>query len=233
LHEALEGQMRENEETIASQNRVEELSDETDALATEYRAILRQIESLHTYREQMDALIESQEEELSSLHEQLDEIELVSRDVTPLMLKMIDALDRFITFDIPFLAAERATRLADLRKLMRRADVSESEKYRSIMEAYQIENEYGRTIEAYRSTLERNGEEVTVDFLRIGRVALVYQTLDGQDAGAWNQAERDWVPLDRDYRTAIRNGLRIARKQAAPDMIRVPLPEAEQVEGKI
>ena len=63
-----------------------------------------------------------------------------------------------------------------------------------------------------------------MDFLRFGRIALVYQTLDGMEAGVWNQAEKSWEPLDASYRTAIRQGLRIARKQAAPDLIRLPLP---------
>lgn len=233
LREAVAGQMAENEATVASQKRVEQLSDQTDELLTRYRGVLRQIESLRTYRSQMDEMILSQEEELSALHEQLDSIELVSRDVTPLMLKMIHALEKFVGLDVPFLVEERAERIADLRELMRRADVTESEKYRSIMEAYQIENEYGRTIEAYRSTLERDGKEITVDFLRIGRIALVYQTLDGAEAGAWSQSTRSWEPLDRGYRTAIRDGLRIARKQAAPDMIRIPLPAAEEAEGAL
>jgi hypothetical protein len=99
------------------------------------------------------------------------------------------------------------------------------------MEAYQIENEYGRTIEAYRSMLERGDREVNVDFLRFGRIALIYQTLDGSEAGVWNQETRSWEPLDASYRTAIRHGLRIARKQAAPDMIRLPLPPAEEEQG--
>jgi hypothetical protein len=101
------------------------------------------------------------------------------------------------------------------------------------MEAYQIENEYGRTIEAYRSTLERGDREVTVDFLRVGRIALVYQTLDEADAGAWDQETRSWVPLDSSYRSAIRQGLRIARKQAAPDLIRLPLPPPESAKGAL
>ena len=97
------------------------------------------------------------------------------------------------------------------------------------MEAYQVENEYGRTIEAYRSTVDIEGRETTVDFLRFGRIALVYQSLDEQEAGAWSQDERRFVPLDSSYRSALRNGLRIARKQAAPDLIRLPLARARPI----
>jgi len=184
---------------------------------------LRQHESLLIYNHQLEALITAQKAEQASLVEQVDQVELVSRDVTPLMLRMIDALDAFVSLDVPFLQEEREERTLELRKLMHRADVSEAEKYRRIMEAYQIENDYGRTIEAYRSTLAQNDKEVTVNFLRVGRIALIYQTLDEAEAGAWNQETRSWEPLDANLRSAIRNGLRIARKQSAPDLIRLPL----------
>jgi hypothetical protein len=110
---------------------------------------------------------------------------------------------------------------------MDRADVEDSEKYRRIMEAYQIENEYGRTIEVYQDTLSIDGEERTLDFLRVGRVALLYQTLDGEEVGAWDQQAREWVELPSEYSDSVRKGIRIARKQLAPDMIRVPVAAPE------
>jgi hypothetical protein len=235
LEEAFEetrGVRREgNVEGVASQKRVEELSNATERLFARYSATLRQIDSIRVYNQQMDDLIGSQLTEIESLTSQLDKVEDVGRSVTPLMLRMIDSLEAFVKLDIPFLLEERTTRIEGLRKIMSRADVSNAEKFRTIMEAYQIENEFGRTIEAYRSSLERGGKELTVDFLRFGRVALIYQTIDESEAGVWDHEAGDWRPLDEGYRTAIRQGLRIARKQAAPDMIRLPLPAAQQAEG--
>ena len=138
--------------------------------------------------------------------------------------KWVAAKEQFVSLDVPFLIDERKERITGLRTLMGRADVTTAEKFRQIMEAYQVENEYGRTIEAYRSTIDIEGRETTVDFLRYGRIALVYQSLDEQQQGAWSQADRKFVPLDSGYRSALRAGLRIARKQAAPDLIRLPLP---------
>ena len=66
-----------------------------------------------------------------------------------------------------------------------------------------------------------------VDFLRIGRVALLYQTLDGSEVGAWNQSDRAWQTLDSGDKPAIRQGLRIAQKQVAPDLLRLPIPAAQ------
>ncbi len=221
----------ENDESAAVQKRIDEISDRTDDSLAKYRTALKQIDSIRVYNHQLRELITSQEAELASLREQLDRVEIVGRSVTPLMLRMIAALDALVELDLPYLIEERTQRIGDLRQLMGRADVTSAEKYRRIMEAYQTENEYGRTIEAYRSTMKLGSREVKVDFLRFGRIALVYQTLDGREAGVWNQAKRTWEPLDASYRTAIREGLRIARKQAAPDLIRLPLPVPQRGEG--
>jgi septal ring factor EnvC (AmiA/AmiB activator) len=224
LGEMLDARSEGNDEAATVQKHIDELSDQTDELLAKYRTVLTQIDSIRIYNHQLRDLMTSQDEELASLQDQLDRVEVVGRSVTPLMLRMIDALDATVTLDLPYLTEERTERIADLRKLMSRAAVTNAEKYRVIMEAYQTENEYGRTIEAYRSTLKRGDRDIKVDFLRFGRIALVYQTLDGMEAGVWNQAKKTWEPLDASYRTAIRQGLRIARKQAAPDLIRLPLP---------
>jgi hypothetical protein len=216
-----------NVEGIESQQRIDDFSDKTDTLFAKYSTTLKQIDAIGVYNHQMRGLIASQEEELASLEDQLDRVELVGRSVTPLMLRMIEAIEAFVSLDVPFLKRERGDRIAALRTLMGRADVTNAEKYRSIMEAYQIENEYGRTIEAYRSTIERGGDTKTVDFLRFGRIVLVYQTLDGDESSVWDQQSREWVLLDNSYRSSIRAGLRIARKQLAPDLIRLPLPAAQ------
>jgi hypothetical protein len=121
--------------------------------------------------------------------------------------------------------------MAALRSMMERADVTTPEKFRQIMEAYQIENEFGRTIEAYRASLTIGDKETTVDFLRFGRIALVYQSLDESLSGRWDQESRSWVALDSSYRSALRQGLRIARKQAAPDLINLPLPAPTDERG--
>lgn len=224
LAEAVETRTEANGESQASQRRVDTLSDQTDSLASEYRSALKQIESLRVYNAQLQDLIASQEVEMASLQEQIDDVEIVERGIPPLMGQMIDALEAFVGLDVPFLKEERAKRVGSLRELMMRADVTNAEKYRRIAEAYQIENDYGRTIEAYRGQLD---DGKTVDFLRVGRISLVYQTLDGQETGVWDQEAGSFVGLDSGYRTPIKEGLKIARKQTAPDMIGLPLAAAK------
>jgi len=195
----------------------------------QYGTSLDVIETLRTYNRQMNELVQAQLAEKSSLDRQLAQVGLVRRGVLPLMEKMVDALAEFVELDVPFQKEERMERVANVREWMQKPDKSEADKYRRIVEAYQIENEYGREITAYNGKLEVNGEPTNVNFLQVGRVALVYQTPNESDAGVWNQKERRWDALDSGYRSAIRQGLRIARKQAAPDLLRLPLPAAEDL----
>jgi hypothetical protein len=215
-----------NDEAARSQVKLNEISDEADALISRFRVVSQRIESLRVYNGQIEGLIASQQQEMTSLQRQIDDVTLIEREIMPLMLRMIGSLDQFVSLDVPFLLEERRGRIGFLRDLMDRADVSVAEKYRRVMEAWQVENEYGRTIEDYSGELEIDGAARTVEFLRIGRVALIYQTLDGERSGAWDRRAADWVDLGTGYRGAIRRGLRMARKQSAPDLLRLPIPAA-------
>tara|TARA_Y100001958_G_scaffold159484_1_gene161210 strand:- start:8198 stop:8953 length:756 start_codon:yes stop_codon:yes gene_type:complete len=208
---------------VASQVRIDDLDDETDQLTRDYRAALKQLAALREYNGQLEKLIDGQKKEMVSIRQQIEDVTNVDRTIMPLMFRMIDALEQFVKLDVPFLSDERRARVANLRALMDRSDANPAEKYRKILEAYEIENEYGRTIEAYEGEMDINGEARTVAFLRIGRVALVYQTLDGEESGAWNRTQAQFVDLNGDFDSELRKALRIAKQQAAPDLVVVPV----------
>jgi hypothetical protein len=141
-----------------------------------------------------------------------------------MMTRMIDSLEQFIELDTPFLLDERRGRLERLRGMMERSDVTAAEKFRRVIEAYQIENDYGRTIEAYRGSVDIDGNQQQVDFLRIGRISLTYQSVGGQNTGAWDTAAEAFVELPPEkYKTQVAHGIRVARKQVAPDLLIIPV----------
>jgi hypothetical protein len=140
---------------------------------------------------------------------------------------MIDVMAQFVELDLPFLPEERQTRIAQLQTLMERADVTISEKYRRILEAYQVETEYGRTIEAYQGELSGEEKARTVDFLRIGRVSLYYLSLDGREVGMWNNKTHAWMVLDNAYRQSVEQAIKVARKQLPPDLLTLPVNAVE------
>jgi len=225
---ALDSRAAANAAAAASQAEIEKVSDDTDKMAAEYRALLKETRALEVYNKQVEALLDSQEKEMESLRGQVEGVTHIGREIMPLMSRMIDGLEQFVALDVPFLPEERRQRVVDLRELMGRADVTISEKYRRLLEAYQIENEFGRTIEAYRGNLDANGGKRTVDYLRIGRVGLLYQTLDGEETGAWDAKAATWMVLPSEYRASVREGLRIARKQVAPNMLYIPVAAAQE-----
>ncbi|MAZ49826.1 MAG: hypothetical protein CME65_14790 [Halobacteriovoraceae bacterium] len=209
--------------TQDSQAKVDTLDIETQKLLDEYKRTLQKIENTQIYNAQLEKLIQNQVDEQESLKNQIASIKETNEGVVPFMLEMLATLDKMVENDTPFLPIERKKRVADLKEMMNRADVSTSEKFRRILEAYQVENEYGRTLEAYRGKLTTGKKDITVDFLRVGRLALAYQTLDQKKQGVWDKTAKKWVELDDDYRRSITTGLKVARKQTAPELLTLPL----------
>ncbi len=227
LNQAIDTETRTLKNAAASQRRIDRLDDAGRRLFDEYRRTLREIDTMQVYVDHLKSLVASQREEKREMERQLEEIARAEREIVPLMIQMVDTLERFVQLDTPFLPEERRQRINQLKRLLTSAEISSAEKFRRILEAYQIENDYARTIEAYRAELEVDDEKRPVDFLRLGRVALFYQTLDGERSGFWNPRKKRWESLPDEFRRPIRQGLRIARKEAAPDLLTLPIPTPE------
>ena len=228
LDQILNAQERRIRLAQESQERVDAVVKQTRSLEDQYKAILKEIEGLEVYNTLLQRQVDNQKLQLEDLEASLQQVEVINRQIVPIMTKMIEGLEQFVSLDVPFLVDERGERIAGLWELMERQDVTVAEKFRKVTEAFQIENDYGRTIEAYKGTLELDGATRQVDFLRIGRIALLYQTEDGKISGAWDQNSGGWQALGNEYKNEIKFGLQIARKQKAPDLLLLPVaaPEA-------
>jgi len=208
----------------ADQQRVEQIANQTDDLVSDYNTLSKVVDGLVTYNTLLQRQVSNQEEEKAALTESITNVALIERQIIPMMTRMLDSLEVFIQLDTPFLLTERTERLERLRTMMERSDVSSAEKFRRVIEAYQIENDYGRTIEAYKGSVPIDGNQQEVDFLRIGRVSLAYQSVGGAHTGAWDKEAGDWVELDpSEFKNQVSDGLRVARKQVAPDLLVVPV----------
>lgn len=223
LKSAVETKLQAQKDVVTSQKKVDSLVEQTRDSAQEYRDAIRKSDSLNTYNTQLAKLIKQQKNDLSAIQRQLDNVEETQRNIVPLMLKMIDTLEKFVSLDLPFLLVERQQRIAFLKEIMDRPDVTLPDKYRRIMEAYQIEMEYGRTIETYTDTVKMDGREYTVDILRVGRLLITFQTLDGVQSGLWDKESKSWQKLPSEYNRSIHLGLQIAKKQAPPELIKLPV----------
>ena len=213
-----------------SQERVNSIVEATNSLGDQYRAINKEIDGLKVYNRLMAAQTDGQQATLEDIALSIDQVTVINRQIFPLMTRMIDTLEQSVDFDVPFLLVERRNRVATLKDIMERSDVNAAEKFRKVMEAYQIENDYGSSSEYYDDTLTFGDDTRSYNMLRIGRVGLYFQSDDAAITGRWDKTGGEdgtgaWV-RDDSARNEVRTGLRMAKELIAPEMIVIPVQAA-------
>jgi len=211
----------------ASQERVDALSTDTQGLLGDYRAELKTIEDLQAYNIQKEREIADQNRTVSDLQASIEGATLIDRQILPLMNRMIDVLEQFVRSDVPFLLDQRLERVAGLRDIMDMSDVSASEKFRQVFQAYQDESEYGRAVDTYTGSITLNGNPLTGDVLQVGRIGLYILNADESLGAIWNRQTGQWEELDSGYYNAVSEGIKIAADLIPPDLIRLPIVATE------
>ena len=228
LNESVGTSTKSLKDSAANQKNINTIDRQTRELEFDYKDTYKEYENLKLYNDQLQKIINSQNEEIESIIFQIAELDNTNINIIPLMLKMTASLEQFISLDIPFLLEERTSRIENIKEVMDRGDVSTSEKFRKVAEAYQIENDYGRTIEAYRGSVNFEGREFNADFLRVGRVALMFITTNGDKAAYWDTSSNSWVKSSGAIKRSTEEGLKIALKQSPPALINIPVTAYEK-----
>jgi len=210
-----------------SQEKIDNLYGQSQELVAEYRATVDETELLKVYNDHVARLVADQNAGIESFDRQIGEVDKTKQNVVPLMYRMIDTLEQFIKADIPFDTETRLNRVEKLRELMVNSKVTTSEKYRQVLEAYTIETSYGSAIAASQGSLQIDGKNINVDFARLGRISYVAQSFDLKHAWVWNNKTKKWDALGEEYLKPIKDMIRIARNQAAPDLVKLPVFGAE------
>ena len=216
---------RENQELSASsQDAIDQTERQTDKIVNEYKVVSKQVEGLKLYNAQKRIQIQAQLDLMDKLDEQLVQVVVMQRQIPPLAQKMLDTLETFIKLDTPFRIEERRGRVDLVRSSLSKPKVTASEQVRQVLEAYNIEAEYGRKIDTYEDKL---ADGTVVNILVIGRIGMFYQTKDERSSGRWNNETGTWEELSASYRKPIRDGIRMAKKLAPTDMLLMPVVKGE------
>lgn len=211
------------DEGARSQQRVEELDDQAAELLGDYRAAQKQRDLLRRFNESRAREVENQLLEIQGLEQDVENIEGLQRATTPLLEDMVATLEKFVAADIPFLQEERSERMDRLRSVMSDSTQTAASRYGLIMEAYQIENEYGRTLDSYEGVVDNDGEQLKVQYLRIGRLALIYKTADNSILRIYDRGSRSFVDLNKSFMPDVVTAIRIANEQLPPDLMIIPV----------
>jgi len=195
-----------------SQEKINGLFEQSQELLVEYRAVVDQTENLKIYNDYLAGLVADQQKVIDSLQRQIDSIDDIKQNIVPLMYRMIDSLEQFIKLDVPINLDERLERVERLRTLMTRSDVTVSEQFRLVVDAYSIENQW---------------TDVSVDFFNLGRTALMALTKDQSAAYAWDNDARAWEQLGGEYLDSVITAVRMAQGLVPEDLIKLPIKAAE------
>lgn len=227
LSDAQKADAKIHAEAATSQKKVDKYFDQAQDMLFEYGSVADERESLKSYNDYVAGLVADQEATMKSIQDDINGVDALRQGVVPLMFKMVDALEQFVALDLPFNTEVRVERVQNLKNLLNSAEVTLAEKYRLILDAYSIEREYGGFVAVKTGQLDLDGKEVLVDFFNLGRVALYAQSLDGKSAWMYNDETKGWDKLEDSYLRELTKGIRIARKQGAPDLFSLPIPAAE------
>ncbi|WP_448248151.1 DUF3450 domain-containing protein [Thalassotalea agariperforans] len=209
--------------SVKSQNKINSIYEQTQDLLAQYRNVVDEADVLKGYNDHVQRMVDDQKANIASLERQIAGIDKVKQGVVPLMYKMIDTLETFVKLDVPVNLEARLERIEGLREVMTNSNVTTSEQFRLVLEAYEIEAGYGTIFDSYQGELDLGDRKLTVDFVHMGRIALVAQSLDFKNAWVWNNETRNWDALGDEYLKSITDTIRMARKQLPMDLTKLPV----------
>ena len=251
VEQAVDKLVAANQQGSASQGKIDDLVADTQALSARYVQVQSQSQLLHKNNQYLQSLVDDQVQKIAAIELQLHNIESTNANLIPLMQEMLLSLEQFIALDLPFLSQERQTRLTSLQRLFVQSDISLANKYRSLLEAYQIESDYGRTIETYiddyvdnyvddnvngnvddnladtvageTSASNASGQVSQVQYFRLGRIGWYYLSLDGSKAARFDRQSQTWQPVDNQAKAGIAAGIDMAKQKLAPELLTLPI----------
>lgn len=209
-----------------SQKTISTSADNNLELLNEIKSLKENIDQLTVYQQHLKGLLTSQQNELSSLDIQLNELTETKQSIVPLMYKMLETLTQYVDGDLPLRKTAREARVNTLKALMVRADIADAEKYRRIMEAYQIELDYVNKLSVYLGPISVNSEEKQVEILHLGHLSLIARSLDKHHYWVWDNQQQQWASWEKDTQQ-LDHAYLVANKLASPSLLFLPLSIAE------
>lgn len=212
-----------NAALVRSQAKINQDSEQAQSMVEEYRALSESLIALRAQNAQLARVLQEQSGELASLESQVAQVAKVRVKLSPLLTRMLQALDDFVALDLPFLSSERKARSEELHRLLQEGNAPVATQARRLFEAYMVELGYGQTLEAYEDQIELQGQPQAVQLLRVGRVGLYYLSLDDTRAGRYNPQTKRFEALDASFVPGIKKAIQVANKRVPPQLIEIPV----------
>jgi|TARA_X000000950_G_scaffold79632_1_gene100254 chromosome segregation ATPase len=222
LQEAINIEASSSNDASNRQEFIDNVDAEIITLTGDIQFLSQQLDLTNIYNRQLQELIDSQNAEIISINSQMIELDKTNKGILPTLEEMVNTLESIIENDTPFLLTERKLRVDELKNILKQSNISTSEKFRRVFEAYQIENEYGRTIESYRDEIFFDSNTYNVEIFRLGRVGLYARTSDGRHTAIYSKKDGMWIGK-KGIDSELVIALKIARKELPPSLLKLPI----------
>lgn len=206
-----------------TQKKQEEWAAEQAALVARYRAAKANVAYLETRESFEQSEVAALETHILELERRLVESTRLNETLQDTLNAVVGRLEAFVARDLPFLVEERSARVAAIKDEIARPDVTGAEKLRRVLEALQVEANYGNTVEVYQERMELGGETIFADMLRIGRVSVYWRTPDGKRVGEYDRATASWLELDGRYVRPINMTVEMATRIRPTEIVELPI----------
>jgi hypothetical protein len=206
-----------------AQQKADEWNIDKDDLVNE----IRELQTRHAWLQYQKGkhldYVKRIKENIAALEAKKLEARQLRENLEPYLEDAVDRLDAFIKKDLPFLIGERQQRINFLHNTLNDYHLELGEKLRRVFEALSVEATYGKMVTASDETLKIEGIDTEVTIFRLGRLAMYYQSIDGEKIGIFNPEKRNWEPLGKEYDREIRRALEMARRERTVQLIQLPL----------
>lgn len=216
----------------ASQKKVEQWNDQRQALINELLDQKTQLEWNRFQNKKFNQYVVHKQHTLEDLSRQKEQMTLLRKELEPYLDTTVATLHQQVATDLPFLIQERRERLAFLDQSLTDPELALSEKLRRVLEALQVEADYGNSVEVTTETLSLNATDTRVQMLRLGRLGLFYLTQDGHHVGHWDNMQQRWLPLEDHYQRTVQKTIDVIEQTRAAELIDLPLPLAARSADK-
>ena len=223
--------LKRTKDGAASQVRIDDISEKTEKIIATFHQERKNVETLKKFNERLRRTIQAQEVAKGKLVRSIEDASLIERQIVPLMLSMIEGLEKFIAADLPFKLDERGQRLERIKGYLTNANISAAERFRQVLEAYAIESDYGQTVDTFVEELDLDGAKKTVNILQVGRTGLYYLTTDGSEAGYYDKDSRAWTKLDSSHNEGINHSIRMTQNKVTKDLMTLPVLAPQATAG--
>lgn len=219
----IDGTIQKRQET---QKKTADWNAQKERLKNRYVQVKEDLDLLSVEQQHLQEIVAKQDAYIERTTRKVHEMEKIRQQLVPFLHEVITRMEETIAADLPFLLQERRNRIATLKDIVQDPEVPLSEKMRRVFEGLRVEMDYGKSVETTREEITWQGQRRMVQVLRIGRTALLMQSLDKKEIGMFDG--NAWVPVPDKYRGEIKKGLEITQRQRPVDFINLPLRRIAQ-----